>query len=71
MLDGHIGWLDILIVNEGQQTICAIENKIFAPEIGHQLTFYRKVLEWDYHDYTRHCVFLSSTGMAPQLGALH
>ena len=59
------GWLDILLVNEGRKIICAIENKIFSPESGRQLTFYRKALERDYCGFTRHYVFLSPTGMAP------
>ena len=65
MLDGGSGWLDILLVNEGRKIICAIENKIFSPEGGRQLTFYQKALERDYCSFTRHYVFLSPTGMAP------
>ena len=66
VVDGGSGWLDILVVNERLKTLCAIENKIFSPETGRQLTFYRKALEHDYCDFTRHYVFLSPTGMAPQ-----
>ena len=47
VLDGGSGWLDILLVNEGRKIICAIENKIFSPESGRQLTFYQKALERD------------------------
>ena len=65
VLDGGSGWLDILLVNEGRKIICAIENKIFSPESGRQLTFYQKALERDYCGFTRHYVFLSPTGMAP------
>ena len=65
MLDGGSGWLDILLVNEGRKIICAIENKIFSPESGRQLTFYQKALEQNYCGFTRHYVFLSPTGMAP------
>ena len=65
VLDGGSGWLDILLVNEGRKIICAIENKIFSPEGGRQLTFYQKALERDYCSFTRHYVFLSPTGMAP------
>ena len=66
VLDGGSGWLDILVVNERLKTLCAIENKVFSPESGRQLTFYNRALERDYCDYTRHYVFLSPTGMAPQ-----
>ena len=65
VLDGASGWLDILLVNEGRKIICAIENKIFSPESGRQLTFYQKALERDYCGFARHYVFLSPTGMAP------
>ncbi len=66
VVDGGSGWLDILVVNERLQTLCAIENKILSPESGRQLTFYRIALERDYPEFTRHYVFLSPTGMAPQ-----
>ena len=66
VVDGSSGWLDILVVNDRLKTLCAIENKIFSPESGRQLTFYRKALERDYCNFTRHYVFLSPTGMAPR-----
>ena len=66
VVDEGSGWLDILVVNERLKTLCAIENKIFSPESGRQLTFYHKALERDYCDFDRHYVFLSPTGMAPQ-----
>ena len=66
VVDGSSGWLDILVVNDRLKTLCAIENKIFSPESGRQLTFYRKALERDYCNFTKHYVFLSPTGMAPR-----
>ena len=66
VVDGGSGWLDILVVNKRLKTLCAIENKIFSPESGRQLTFYCEALERDYFNYTRHYVFLSPTGMVPQ-----
>ena len=66
VVDGGGGWLDILVVNERLKTLCAIENKIFSPESGRQLTFYRTGLERDYCAFDRHYVFLSPTGVAPQ-----
>ena len=66
LVDGNAGWLDILILNHRAQFLCAIENKIFSPEGGHQLTHYRKALENGYQNYTRHYIFLSPTGMQSQ-----
>ena len=66
VVDGGGGWLDILVVNQTLKILCAIENKVFSPESGRQLTFYHQALKRDYPDYTRHYVFLSPTGMSPQ-----
>lgn len=66
VVDGGGGWLDILVVNQTRKILCAIENKVFSPESGRQLNFYHTALKRDFRDYTRHCVFLSPTGMSPQ-----
>ena len=66
VVDGNAGWLDILILNHRAQFLCAIENKIFSPEGGRQLTHYRKALENGYRNYTRRYIFLSPTGMQSQ-----
>ena len=50
VVDGSSGWLDILVTNAGAKFACAIENKIFSPEGGRQLTHYRKALEALYPD---------------------
>ena len=65
--DGGQGYLDILVVNTQYRILCAIENKVFAEEgIGEdglsQLTHYRKALENDFPDFSRHYVFLSPKG---------
>lgn len=66
IVDGNAGWLDILILNQRAQFLCAIENKIFSPEGGRQLTHYRKALENGYRNYTRRYLFLSPGGMQSQ-----
>ena len=64
-LDGGRGRLDIRILNESAQFVCAIENKIRAPESGNQLAWYRKVLEHDHPDCRVHRVFLTPRGVMP------
>ena len=66
VVDGSGGWLDILVTNVGAKFACAIENKIFSPEGGRQLTHYRKALEAEYPNFTRRYVFLSPKGMESQ-----
>ena len=63
--DGQRGYLDILIVNEAEQVLCAIENKTFSSEHGEQLTRYRKALEAAYSTFTRFHVFLTLWGSRP------
>ncbi|MCY3658409.1 MAG: PD-(D/E)XK nuclease family protein [Caldilineaceae bacterium] len=66
VVDGQQGYLDILIVNHTQQILCAIENKVFAPEFGDQLTRYRKALEESsYSTFTKYLVFLTPQGTFP------
>ncbi len=64
-VDGQPGFLDILMVNESKGFLCAIENKVFSSEHSEQLTRYRKALERDYPDFTKHYVFLSPNGVRP------
>ena len=65
LVDGQWGYLDILVVNGSQRTLCAIENKVFSSEHSEQLTRYRQALERDYPDFERHYVFLSPWGTQP------
>ena len=70
VVDGEPRYLDILLVNHRAQILCAIENKIFSSEgfsegIS-QLTHYRRALEKDFCDFSRHHVFLSPQGVPPQ-----
>ncbi len=64
-VDGEWGYLDILILNESEQFLCAIENKVFSSEHSEQLTRYRKALAASYPDFTRHHVFLTPRGTLP------
>ncbi len=63
---GQLGFLDILIRDEGQQFLCAIENKVWSGEHSRQLTRYRQALEAQFPDFTRGYVFLSPSGIPAQ-----
>ena len=65
VVDGQRGYLDILIVNQSEHVLCAIENKVFSSEHSEQLTRYRKALERVYPTFTRYLVFLSPGGTQP------
>ena len=64
--DGQQGFLDILILDEKQQFLCAIENKVWSGEHSRQLTRYRRALEIGYPNYNRHYIFLSPWGTLAQ-----
>lgn len=66
VVNGDSGYLDILTVNPEPPILCAIENKVFSPESVGQLSHYRKALENDYPNFTRHLVFLSPDGRRSQ-----
>ena len=59
-LDGESGRLDICILNEQARFLCAVENKVWSPESGSQLAFYRKALKAHFPSYTIRLVFLIS-----------
>ena len=63
---GQWGRLDLLILDEGQQFLCAIENKVYSGEHSQQLTRYRRALENRYPDFTRRYLFLSPWGTLAQ-----
>ena len=65
-VDGQTGYLDILILDEGQQFLCAVENKLWYWEHSGQLTRYRRALKQAYPDFTRHFLFLSPWGTPAQ-----
>ena len=64
VVDEEVGFLDILVVNEAQQVLCAIENKVFSREHSEQLTRYRRALQKKdaYPTFTKHHVFLTPEG---------
>ena len=66
LVDGQPGFLDILIVSEAAQVLCAIENKVFSSEHSQQLTRYRKALEVSYPTFTKCYVFLTPGGDHPR-----
>ena len=65
-VDDHPGSLDILLVNQQEKFLCAIENKVFSGEHSGQLGRYKKALDKDYPHLTKHYVFLSPGGMPPE-----
>ena len=65
MVDGQRGFLDILVVNEAQQVLCAIENKVFSPEHSEQLTRYRRALKDHFPTFARRHLFLTPEGTHP------
>lgn len=65
-VNGEWGFLDILILDEGNQRLCAIENKVWTGEHSRQLTRYRRALEIRYRNYDRHYIFLSPRGILAQ-----
>ena len=64
-VDGQGGRLDILVVNQAEKFLCAIENKIWSWEHSEQLTRYRKALEAEYPGFTRQYILLSPSGVLP------
>ncbi len=65
IVDGRWGYLDILIVNQTRQILCAIENKVFSSEHSEQLTRYRKALEVSFPTFAKFHVFLTPGGTLP------
>ena len=65
VLHGENGRLDIRILSEESRFLCAIENKMWSPESGTQLNFYRMALAAHYSDYSVRRVFLTPNGAAP------
>ena len=65
VVEGRAGRLDILILNQDAQFLCAIENKVFSGEHSGQLTRYRKSLKRQYRNYHRSHLFLTRHGTLP------
>ena len=64
-LHGEYGRLDIWMLNVDANFVCAVENKVWAPEGEGQLAWYRKVLARDHPDQQVHRVFLTPKGVQP------
>ena len=67
VVDGQLGYLDILIRDRDHQNLIAIENKVFSQEHSNQLTRYRRALADAYPDFARHHIFLSPAGQSANL----
>ena len=59
------GSLDILVLNQQANFVCAIENKTFSGEHDDQLTRYRKALKARYPGFHKKHLFLSPNGTLP------
>lgn len=57
--------IDILIKDESNNFVCAIENKIKSPEGSNQLERYREVLDQEFSDYDKLYIFLTPEGRDP------
>jgi hypothetical protein len=57
--------IDILLLSDAQQFVCAIENKVGAAEHSGQLERYAGVCRNEFPDYAHHFVFLTAHGDEP------
>lgn len=57
--------IDILLTSSDEKTVIAIENKVGSHEHSNQLNRYREILEQEYPEYSRLCVFLTPDGETP------
>ena len=57
--------IDILILDEKNQFVCAIENKVDSGESGDQLKRYRQLVELEFVQYKKAYVFLTKFGDSP------
>ena len=64
-VDGTPGFLDILVLNQEENFVCAVENKISSEEHSEQLTRYRKAVKARYPNARRIHLFLSPAGTPP------
>ena len=65
-LSGDTGRLDIRVQNDDSEFICAIENKVWSPESGSQLAFYRKALDTHCPGYRFERIYLTPNGALPE-----
>ena len=65
-LSDDTGRLDIRIQNDNSEFICAIENKVWSPESGSQLAFYREALDTHFPGYRVERIYLTPNGALPE-----
>ena len=65
-LSGETGRLDIRVQNDNSEFICAIENKVWSPESGSQLAFYRHALDTHFPGYRVGRIYLTPNGALPE-----
>ena len=65
VVEGKIGFLDILVLNPDAEFACAIEIKVFSSEHSEQLTRYRKALRSEFGRFHRSHVFVTRDGTLP------
>jgi hypothetical protein len=58
--------IDVLLVDEANQFVCVIENKIDSSEHSGQLAKYRKEVESHFHDYKNIFIYLTVQGESPE-----
>jgi len=57
--------IDLLLVSEKEQLVIAIENKVGSHEHDDQLNRYRHILENEYVNFRRICIYLTPDGEEP------
>jgi len=58
--------IDVLLVDDDQNLVCVIENKVDSKEHSNQLTKYRNVIESNYPDYRKIYIYLTVYGEEPE-----
>lgn len=57
--------IDILIVDDENEFVCAIENKVKSSEHGNQLSRYKETLDREFPEYNKFLVYLTAEGEKP------
>ena len=70
-LSGDTGRLDIRIQNDDSKFICAIKNKVWSPESGSQLVFYRQALDTHFPGCRVERIYLTPNGALPENSREH
>ncbi len=62
--------IDILVIDENNQYVFIIENKLDSSESENQLTKYRKIIEEEFKDYNKYFIFLTKDLIEPDTESL-